>query len=203
MKIHFAIATLLVAICSSAFALDGDEALFGLRWGMTPAQVQAFGVTLINTENDRGLDLYKTTSLPKNVSDAESYSLTFFNGRLVKLWVVTKNITGDPTGAKGKERFGAFRSALAAKYGESAHNRQISGVALYTEWDEFYQCLAYSGCGIWASIFETNDKIVGIEIKGLRRGTGYIEITAEAKPQFHEALQVYRNRQKTTDKDAL
>lgn len=203
MKMHFTIALLLAAICSSAFALDGDEAMFGLRWGMTPIQVQALGVTLIKTENDRGLDLYHTTSLPKNISDADSYSLIFSNGRLVKLWVVTKNITEDPTGAKGKERFGAFRSAIAAKYGESTHNTQIAGVALYKEWDEFYQCLAYSGCGMWASFFETSDKVVGIEIKGIRRGIGYIEITAEAKPQFHEALQVYKNRQKTSDKDAL
>jgi hypothetical protein len=189
--------------CMSALAADGDEALFGLRWGMTPAEVRAIDVTLTKSKGDRNLEIYRTTSLPRNVSDTESYSLMFADGRLVKLWAVGKNIVNDPTGSNGKERFEALRSALTEKYGKPTSNAQTTGNKLYRESDEFYQCLAYSGCGVWASIYETSEKVVSVELKGMSRGTGFLDITAEAKPQFERALEIYKTRKNKSDKDAL
>lgn len=186
-----------------AFAADGDEALFGLRWGMTVAEVKAAGVTLSKTRGDRNLETYKASSMPKNLSDFESYSMVFADGRLVKIWGLSKDIANDPSGSAGKERFEALRTALIQKYGQPKLNSQTVGNKLFKEYDEFYQCLAYSGCGLWVSTFGTPDKDLSIELKGLRRGTGYVDITAEAKPQWGQALEVYKSRKNSSDKDAL
>ena len=186
-----------------AFAADGDEALFGLRWGMTVAEVKSAGVSITKTDGDRNLETYKALSVPKTLSDFESYWMIFADGKLAKVWGLSKNIENDPSGASGKERFDTLRSALVQKYGQPKINSQTVGNKLFKEYDEFYQCLKYSGCGLWAATFEPGDKDLSIELKGLSRGTGYINITAEAKPQWDQALKVYKSRKNSSDKDAL
>lgn len=186
-----------------ASAADGDDALFGLRWGMSPSEIKANGVTLTKVKAEKNLETYRSTSLPKNISDSESYTLVFANGKLVKLWSVSKNIEGDPSGSQGKERFETIQSSLTKKYGEPTLNRQTVGNKLYKEYDEFYQCLAYSGCGIWVSLYETKDKTVSVQLRGLRRGTGFIDLTAEATPQWDQALEVYKANKNKSDSDAL
>ena len=193
----------LLIVSFAAPAADGDEALFGLRWGMSPSDVKAVGVTLTKDKAERNLETYRTTSLPKNISDSEGYSLIFANGKLVKLWSVSRNIEGDPSGSSGKERFETIRSSLTQKYGTPTINRQTVGNKLYDEYDEFYQCLAYKGCGVWVALYETKDKTVSIQLKGLRRGTGYIDITAEATPQWDRALEIYNANKNKSDSDAL
>ena len=197
---------LLALVASLSFpagAADGDEALFGLRWGMTIAEVKAAGVTLTKTKGDRNLEIFKASSVPKSLSDFESYSMIFADGKLVKLWGISKDISEDPSGSSGKERFETLRAALTQKYGSPKLNSQTTGNKLFKEYDEFYQCLAYSGCGLWVSTYETPDKHLSIELKGLRRGTGYIDITSEAQPQWTQALEVYKSRRNSSDKDAL
>ncbi len=186
-----------------ALAADGDEALFGLRWGMTVAEVKSAGVAITKTNGDRNLDTYKALSVPRNLSDFESYWMVFADGKLAKVWGFSKNISNDPNGSSGKERFDTLRSALVQKYGKPKLNSQTVGNKLFKEYDEFYECLKYSGCGLWVSTFESGDKDLSIELKGLSRGTGYIDITAEAKPQWDQALKVYRSRKNSSDKDAL
>lgn len=195
--------TLVGLLSLPAFSADGDEALFGLRWGMTIAEVKGVGVTLTKTRADRNFEIYRTSSMPKNVSDFESYSMIFADGKLVKLWGVSKNIVGDPMGSDGKERFDTLRTALIEKYGKPEVDYQKVGAKLYQESDEFYECLKYKGCGLWTSGFETPDKAIGLDLKGLSRGTGYIELLAEAKPQFSRALEIYKSRKTSSDKDAL
>lgn len=195
--------SLLPFLSLPALGADGDEALFGLRWGMTVAEVKAAGVTLTKTDGDRNFDIYKAPSMPKNLSDFESYSMIFADGKLVKLWGLSKNISNDPNGSNGKERFETLRTALTHKYGPPDLNSQTIGNKLFKEYDEFYQCLKYTGCGIWLSTFDTPDKDISIQLKGLSRGTGYLDITAEAKPQWSKALQVYKSKKNASDKDAL
>lgn len=197
------VVSLLLFVSPIALAADGDEALFGLRWGMSVSEIKVSGATLTKTKAERNLETYKATSLPKNISDAESYLLIFSNGKLVKLRAVSKDIDGDPTGSRGKERFEAIRSSLTQKYGVPTVNYQSTGIKLYKDADEFYQCLAFSGCGMWASAYETKDKMVSVELKGLRRGTGFIDITAEAVPQWDKALEFFRASKSKSDSDAL
>lgn len=188
---------------TKAAAADGDEAMFGLRWGMSPKDVSSLGVTLAKKSADRNLETYTTTSLPRNLSDTEQYNLIFADGKLVKLVSISKDITGDPSGARGKEKFDAIAKALEEKYGAATDKAQVIGRKLYQEHDEFYQCLRYDGCGFWALIYKTPDKTIGVQLKGLRRGTGFLVVTTEAEPQFSSAMESYRSRQSSSDKAAL
>jgi hypothetical protein len=192
-----------IAISSQVIAADGDEAMFGLRWGMSPSDVKSLDTILTKTEAERNLEYYSTTSLPKNVSDVDKYLLIFADGKLVKITVIGKEITGDPSGSSGKQRFEGISKSLSEKYGKASQNNHLISHKLYTERDEFYQCLGYRGCGIWVSIFETTDKIIGLELKGIRRGVGYLRIATEANPQWSEALNIFESKKNASDKDAL
>jgi len=188
---------------ASAHAADGDDALFGLKWGMSVAEFKTAGVILTKLRGERNLETYKALSVPKPLSDVETYMFVFADGRLVKMSAIGKAIVGDPTGSTGKEKFDTLHKALDEKYGKPTQNYQSIGNKLYKEYDEFYQCLAYSGCGMWVSVFESPDKAIFIELKGSRRGTGQLEVTAESKPQWMNALDVYKSGKASSDKDAL
>lgn len=197
------LAVAFVVTAPLVIAADGDEALFGLKWGMTLADVKSAGVNLTKTKGDRNLETFRASSVPRGLSDFESYSFVFADGKLVKLWGLSKDIVNDPTGSAGKQQFEALRSALTEKYGKPRLNYQSVGNKLFKEYDEFYQCLAYSGCGLWAVTFDTPGKHISLELKGQRRGTGYLDITSEADPQWSNALEVYKSRKASSDKDAL
>ena len=201
--LKLALASLVFLTSSAVLAADGDDALFGLKWGMSISEIRSTGSTLTKSRGDRNLETYKTSTVPRPLSDFESYMLIFADGKLVKLWGIGKDIPGDPTGSSGKERFETLRAALKEKYGQSTQNYQTIGNKLFKEYDEFYQCLAYSGCGMWVSTFETQEKAVILELKGLKRGIGYLEITAESKPQWSNALEIYKSKKANSDKDAL
>lgn len=187
---------------ASVLAADGDDALLGFRWGMSIQDVRAVGSKLEKKEADRNLEIYEASTVPKPLSDFETYMLTFSDGKLVKVSVIGKDISGDPTGSNGKERFGALQHVLSEKYGKPK-NYQTIGNKLYKDRDEFYECLKYSGCGVWASSFENKEKTIVLEINGLRRGVGYLRIAAEANPQWSDALKVYKSKKASSDKDAL
>jgi len=200
---HIIIAATMLVISSFAFAADGDDAMLGFKWGMSAQDVRATGANLKKEETDKNLELYEASSVPKPLSEFETYMLTFSDGKLVKILAIGKKISDDPTGSRGKERFETLASAMKEKYGKPTNNYQRIGTMLYKEYDEFYQCLAYSGCGQWASVFEIKDKDVVLKIKGIRRGIGYITITAEATPQWSDALDKHKSKRASSDKDAL
>jgi hypothetical protein len=193
----------LMIIALPAFAADGDDAMFGLSWGMTPAAINALGVLMSKVKDNRNLETYTTASLPKNLSDIEQYSLNFSDGKLVKIIAVSKNITGDITGSDGKNRFEVLKKSLEEKYGAASDSYQSIGHAVYREYDEFYQCLAYKGCGLWYAGFKISTKIILLDMNGLSRGTGFIKLTIEASPQFSEALEKMKSLENKSDANAL
>ena len=192
-----------LTFAGNTYAADGDDAMFGLKWGMSPGLVKSLGATLTKTKSDRNLETYKATTLPKSLSGFDAYILIFADGKLAKVTAVGSDITNDPTGSNGKERFESLTSALTEKYGRPGKGLQSVGNRLYKEYDEFFECLAYSGCGAWNSIYETADKDIVVEIKGQRRGSGYLVLTVESTPQWSNALDVYKARKQSADKDAL
>lgn len=194
---------LTAVIAFPIFADEKRDAMFGLSWGMTVDAIKAMGVSVSKKEGDKNIDTYVTTSLPKNLSDIEQYSLLFSDGKLVKLSAIGKDITDDPTGRNGKDRFDVLKKSLEDKYGVVSKSYQTVGNKLYKEYDEFYQCLSYSGCGMWVAIFDTPTKAVVIELKGLRRGTGFINLTVEATPEWDEALAKFKSFKSKNDSDAL
>ena len=192
---------LVASICNFAIAQDGP---FGLQWGDTAQELREKGLTLSDTKRDGLFSIYRTTSMPKNISIAESYSMIIHDRfGLQKVSVISKNIENDPTGREGKQIYNEFKSAISEKYGAASTSIERTGAKLYQEFDEFYQCLNHSGCGYWTSVWDLKDKgTIGIYLKGLSRAKGYIVITYEG-PQWSRAVDEARGQKSTNDRKAL
>jgi hypothetical protein len=82
---------------------SSEEAMFGLKWKASVSDVKGQGITLTKEKSDRNFEIYTTTSLPKNISDIEMYSLIFSEDKLVKITAVGKTISDDAFGRTGKD----------------------------------------------------------------------------------------------------
>lgn len=163
------IATL--AFCLSVTqAYAGGEALFGLTFGMSVAQVKRLVPDMTMTKGNGHSVTYKSKSMPKNLSDTEEYSLVFVNDKLLKLSSIGNTIKNDPDGNDGKKRFSALKQSLDEKYGKPSSEGQIVALKLYKEQDEFYECLAYEGCGVWCAIYEPPGRAISVDMNGIKRG---------------------------------
>lgn len=203
MNMKYFVLAVALMIASSVRAQFGNDAMFGLTWGMSPKEVQSRGVVLTKKSSDGTIEVYSAKSLPKNISDVDFYTLVFANGRLVKLSAAGETITNDQLGSEGKERYQTLKQTLTEKYGKPSDSSEIFGVKLYKDSDEFYQCLRYSGCGMWASLYKTSDRVISVELKGLGPGRGYISVVAESVPEFSQALDAKEQSDKRSDADAL
>lgn len=192
-----------IFLCLPMLAHAGGEALFGLTFGMTVDQVKKVSPTLSFTKNDGVFAWYKATRMPKELSNAESYTLAFAEGKLVRVGVVTTDITGDPYGSDGKQKFSDLRASLVEKYGQPSTELQQVGLSLFKEPDEFYQCLRYEGCGLWSAIFKADGKSIILKLYGQKRGTGWIGLWAESNPEYEQAREINNRKAKASDKDAL
>ena len=163
------------------------NAPFGLTWGMTETQVtQLLGVEIqkrVDSDLPLGITgILRVTSLPKNLTIAEFYSLIFVTERhLQKIVMYSEDIENDIYGSEGKEKYENIKTSLRKKYGPPTHKLEVSGLKLWNEPDEFYQCLDYDGCGHYFSIFKDEKSGMGIflELKGVRRGQGFVKLTYE------------------------
>ncbi|NOS98753.1 MAG: hypothetical protein HOP25_09830 [Methylotenera sp.] len=180
-------------------SVDGP---FGLSWGSTESKVKSMGVTLIKTTSSGNVNVYTSTSLPKNISFAESYTLLFNPSQgLQKVTVVSKNINNDITGREGKELYETVKSQLTTKYSTPPKSTELTGLKLWKEYDEFYQCLKYSGCGLWVSLWEAPNPIA-LELKGINRGTGFLRLTYEG-PAWSQIVDDNKNQSSKEDASAL
>jgi len=189
----------LTLLCTSAHA----NTVFGLSWGMTPEQVKAAGVELIDEKADVNGVMYRTKSLPQNLPDADFYVLLFGKKEgLAKIVSLLKDITDDAYGIAGKKRFKELSQTLSKKY-KKEKDYIYTGMKLYDEYDEFYQCLAYQGCGSHATVFSSESQDVFLELHGLNRGKGYIKISMEAVPAWSDIVDKRREIQKEQEAEAL
>jgi len=176
-----------VLLSISSYALADGEAVFGLNWGMTPQEIKNSGIILMLKNRVKNLYIYRAESLSKNLKDARYYTLVFNdNEKLVKIIMIGQKITNDDSGKKGRIRFGEIASQLAQKYREVKSITEV-GIKTYNEEDEFYQCLAYKGCGLWIKMFRAKNKNITLQLNGIEKGKGYIDITVEAIPEWDEA----------------
>lgn len=199
---HLIFSVVLIFFSGSSVASGGP---FGLSWGMSKSEVQDSGVAL--TEMDSlgfaSLSQYSTGSLPKNLSDAKSYNLLFESDiGLVKVVMISETISGDVYGSAGKARYDELKGVFTRKYGNPTQEREVSGMELWDEPDEFYECLAYDGCGYWISLFQKNGSVYSVNLKGLGRGEGYITVGFES-PQWSDALDKARGVSLQADEDAI
>ena len=199
-KLLFIISTI---ISFNSFSSDGP---FGTTWGQSVGELEKAGMICAEKETDSKNDLVtcKTSSLPKDISIKDFYYLLFSDTYgLQKVVMISSDITGDITGREGKELYNKYKSVLVKKYSKPTFELETVGVKLYDEYDEFYQCLAYDGCGSYLSIFEPEEGgAVSIELKGLARGKGYIKLGYEGS-KWSQHLNEVRNRKQSVDSDAL
>ncbi len=178
-------------------------AMFGLSWGMTPTEVRELGSRLKPEKKTSNLYIYSTDSLPSNLQDTGSYKLVFSkNGNLVKIIMIGNKIANDIFGEQGKSRFNELGLALSQKYQEISSIMEI-GVRAYDGPDEFYQCLACPGCGLWVKKFQGDNKHIALQIIGIKKGEGYIAITVEAVPEWDFAREAGESIAVVEDADAL
>ena len=177
------------------------EAPFGLGWGANRQSLEAMSITLSECTTDGRLEFCYADNLPKSASMADKYVLILDKEfGLQKVMMLSKDITSDATGSEGKELYGNVKSNLANKYNEPK-SYEYSGIKLYDEYDEFYQCLAYDGCGAWLAIWDVDGGIV-LELKGLGRGKGYLKLTYES-PKWAEIVDALNNQKDQNDADAF
>lgn len=110
----------------------------------------------------------------------------------------------DIFGSEGKKKFAALKEGLIKKYGNPSNEMERVGLELWDEPDEFYQCLAYNGCGLWIAIFEHKEsgQNIVLSLKGLRRGEGLIELTYEG-PMWSKVIYELEQRKLKADDSAL
>ena len=120
----------------------------------------------------------KSDALP---SKTDFLQAMFWKGRLVKFSWVSDNFTGDLFGKEGQEAYAKLASTLSQKLG-AGEETTITGRELWDEPDEFYQCLAYDGCGVWVTFWvnsSVGNNIAVLQLNGLDRGEGYLRYVVE------------------------
>lgn len=180
-------------------------AAFGYAFGLSIKQIESAGIHLEERNSggqDGSIRVFTTKQAPSGWSDAEVYTLIFYKDKLLKVRSVSADIVEDSTGRKGKEQFKGLEDALTEKYGESKRYHSV-GNKLYAESDEFYQCLAYDGCGFWANFWALSDRLIALELKGQGRGKGYISIMYEASPEWEQAVDSNKSEEKLKTKQGL
>jgi hypothetical protein len=194
---------ILVIVAMPVMAQDAFPAPFGLKWGASAADLRALGFAPFGEgagAND--LHTFTSSSAPKPWSKAHTYFAFLFRDRLVKVVVRSEPIADDVAGIRGKELYGSVKETLVAKYGAPSSHTEIIGMKLYKDYDEFYQCLGYSGCGIYVSIFKHGGGVVALALEGQSRGSGFLSVQYES-PEFAEALADIKAGNQESDASAL
>jgi len=176
-----------------------SDAPFGLKWGMSSEDLKANGVKIEYKDSKNTTTRYLATNLPKTMNNTDVLSLYIDSKHgLVKITWFSTDITDDAYGNKGKIKYTELKELLTNKYGSSKKEYEYIGRSLYKESDEFYQCLNYSGCGMFATVFEDEKSAIVLKIDGTSRGVGYIEIVYE-----HKLWQDVLTNIKNADAEAL
>lgn len=177
------------------------EAPFGLEWGIFEKDFKEKGI-VASCETSETFTSCKASVVPKSVSVAENYLLILDKKLgLQKVVMIGNTIDGDLYGSEGKLAYQRIKSNLEKKY-SSPKSFEYVGSQLYRDDDEFYQCLAYDGCGQWVSFWQVADNkggIVALYLNGVRRGQGYIKLSYESKDW---SLAVDRVQKERDSKDA-
>ena len=183
MKHHNITAVAIVAaLLSGNVSAKEIDAPFGLAWGKSQSELEAKGAEIYGcAEKDNNFIVCKTKTPPKPVSFSDFYFLYFHSTKgLQKVIMVGEIITEDIYGSEGKKLYAQIKAGLTKKYGERSDGGEHIGLKLYDEYDEFYQCLAYTGCGLWVSLWEDDSGgTVVVQLKGYSRGKGWVQIVYE------------------------
>jgi hypothetical protein len=176
---------------------------FGLEWGQTKQKLKDKSILLTNCSTEKKITTCQTKKPTKGVSFGDFYVLYIdaLKG-LQKVTMISKDLDSDISGSAGKALYSKIKTSLTKKYYEPQSYEYI-GRELYDEYDEFYQCLKYDGCGQWFSFLEKKiEGTIVLELKGLSRGKGYVSLTYESE-KWAGIIDSLKEREKSADDDAL
>ena len=193
-----------IALAESPANIHGKYAApFGLEWGLTKEKLAEMGVKLTLLYPDT--EFYEAKNLPKNLSDADRNFLRFKQGfGLIEISAITKDITGDLDGSKGKERYRQLKMAIVNKYGKpNKEVERIGGTDVYKDKNHFYQCLHSDGCGFWVSLWGSKtDGYIALSIETAWGNEGYVSLSYKSAA-LHIAAEQEAEEQIRSDEDAL
>lgn len=174
-------ALMIIGFSASALAEDGFQAPLGLKWGESKETLTKDYGAAPAGKNDTRMKLFSISNPPIKVSGFdEFYGVIDDKHGLVKV-IVVENIRGDAYGSTGLEDYNKIKGLLTNKYGKPDSKYEYIGKELYKDNDEFYQCLAYQGCGAYSAFFKpAGGGDIALEIKGQRRGEGFITVSYES-----------------------
>lgn len=173
----------LVLAPSLAARAESTAAPFGLEWGMEVGGLGERNIPIQSTTHTGGLTVVNVREIPDTPEDTYLVNLLFDRTLgLVKVRWMSRDITGDDAGALGQRRYAEVRDYVARSYGEPTDEARVVGARLFDQEDEFYQCLAYEGCGVWSAIWEGQPSGgVLLSIEGLGPGSGFVRLDYESE----------------------
>ncbi|CAM6702482.1 hypothetical protein KI485_000950 [Salmonella enterica subsp. enterica serovar Infantis] len=197
----YIICIMLLLVGGSAWANGNFDAPAGLQWGEKgESLIQKYQAVKVDV--DSPLELYeikKPPILPDSIS--EIYGTVDKKYGLVRV-ILIKVIHNDAFGHEGIESYKRYKKILSDKYGKP-ESYEYSGRLVYKNKSEFYECLAYEGCGGYSSFFSpSNDGGLYMMLKGYRRGEGELRIIYESK-EFNNAQKEIESISEEKDKAAL
>lgn len=175
-----------IAIEANKATAEEIQAPLGLNWGASVETLTVVNGAKNIGRTDERTELYELKKTPITLTDFDNtIALVDKKYGLVKI-VMIKNFNGDLLGSDGVKFYNKYKKTLSKKYG-SGSSYEYMGRKLYDNSDEFYQCLAYSGCGSYMTTFEPNkNQFIAVRLSGTSRGKGQLIIGYESS-KFYTA----------------
>ncbi|MDX7499979.1 hypothetical protein SJ359_22410 [Raoultella ornithinolytica] len=192
-----------VSLLTVSFICAAEEipAPVGLKWGESEQTITSkYGGIPVNPVN--GFNVYVIYNPPIKLDGIEHVvGLVAPNIGLVKV-ILASDIANDAYGIEGDKIYNDYKKKLTVKYGKP-ESFDYMGRKVYSEPDEFYQCLKYDGCGRRVSFFTQKDGgSISLEITGKSRGTGMFRISYEGR-LFSEAQKIAEQESDKRDEAGL
>ncbi|MGO9741644.1 MAG: hypothetical protein ACLPN5_09070 [Roseiarcus sp.] len=200
------VAVLLLFFALSDLATRAEEtdnspnaAPFGLKWGVSAADVKALGIKLSDFNDKKMFGIsYRATELTKIVPDAAFVALSFgFQDKLWRIVVIGQNVENDPYGNGVKARYKELAAALSEKYGRGKPN-EYQDSEMWKNADEFLMGINV-GRSWYYTDFDTPNVFVQLGIQAEGGSTAHWRLIYEWK----SLRALFEIDQKAKEKDAL
>ena len=158
------------------------EAPFGLKWGMHLNDLDGLGVQINSTSKNGNLTMVNAKTMAQAFPDTATVNMLFDSqAGLVKVRWISTALSDDPDGTKGRVKYGELKKLMVQDRGNPTDETMVVGARLFDQEDEFYQCLAYDGCGVWTSLWEQKPSGgVLLSIEGEGPGKGFVQVDYES-----------------------
>ena len=155
---------------------------FGLKWGMKQGDLSELGIKVGERTQTGELTVVKAEEIPDAFADTKMVNMLFDRQLgLVKVRWISYDIEADPNGSLGRSKYGEMKAIIASQLGEPTDETLVVGARLFDQEDEFYQCLAYEGCGVWSALWEHSPSGgVLLSVEGVGAGKGFVQIDYES-----------------------